>query len=218
MNDKKAKFVMAGRGSDADYLAFSSEVGRRIYASQLDRRICERLGIYTVSHLTEMPTLLPQGLTEMGTPYYLIEASENHFELAKLWQETKLEACLWLSVEQIISERLRPFPKADFERFGDRNWLGDVSKVWFDKLGTNIDVQAMELSENDGLDVSVDNIVEFVKVYKPNSYKNAACLRKEAIEARWFEVVGFRIKDYYVEHLLKMCEYVPCFSNVECPF
>ncbi|GAB3936964.1 hypothetical protein [Larkinella terrae] len=78
-----------------------------------------------------------------------------------------------------------------------------MSRGWFKKTGRNIDVQVEEINAIAPAQVSIDAILEFVRTYKPNSYKSPALLIREQLEDRFKELTGFRIKDYYVDHLLR---------------
>ena len=199
------------------YKVYATQVGQRMHINALDKIICEKSGVYSVAHLAMKPTSLPLGISESEVVEYILNHSENAYEIAQIWKECKQNAEQWHCKESAIAAMLMCFPRSDFERFGDRNRLIDVSKRWFDEQGINIDVQAMVITENVGFEIEIQDIIDFVMTWRPSRYINPAQLLVRRIEARWFELVGFRIKDYYVEHLTKMC----CFESVEreyCPF
>lgn len=82
-----------------------------------------------------------------------------------------------------------------------------MSKGWFNKEGVALDVQAQEMNSLFFVEeeISIDDIIDFVRTYKRHGYKSSATKLVERIEERFKECAGFQIKDYYVEHLLKSC-------------
>ncbi|MVM36492.1 hypothetical protein GO730_00530 [Spirosoma sp. HMF3257] len=110
------------------------------------------------------------------------------------------------SKEGAINDALRPFPKADFERWGDKNWLSDVSNAWFDKEGINLDVQAMEISEYYNGDVTVDELIEYVRAWKPGKYRTIYRRQLDELENRWFDLFGFKVNKRYAESLTGLIE------------
>lgn len=201
-----------------DYIEFSKRTARKVTISRYDTDICTKFRIYTISHLTNFPTELPDlGINEQEYTDYLFENTKNPYEIAKLWLCLKGDAEGFVSNETIIAEHLPAFPKEDFERWGDKNWLTDVSKTWFKKDSINLDVKVEEINTQVGSSITVDECIEFVKKYRPNTYKNPIQLKKEELEARFKEITGFNIKDYYAEHLIKSCEF-SILDTTEVPF
>jgi hypothetical protein len=130
-------------------------------------------------------------------------------ELAQLWKISKAESDSWMCKKSIIDEFLTPFPKENFEQHGDKNWLPDVSKSWFDKKGLKLDTQIKEMNSvhsfEEELAIGFDDVIEFVRSYKRNEYRNPEWMRMKEIEARFKELTTFQLKEYYVEHLEKAC-------------
>lgn len=191
-----------------DYIEFSRRTARKVAISRCDQEICEIFNIYTVSHLAQLVTELPDlGIDELEYQAYLIDNSKNPYEIAKLWQKAKSDAESWVSVESIINEYLSAIPKEDFERWGDKNCLSDVSNRWFKKDSINIDVKVEEINAQSGIQITIEDCIDFVKRFRPNGYKNPMQIQKELLENRFKEMVGFNLKDYYAEHLIKSCEF-----------
>ena len=200
----KERFLTATGKTESDYQAWASQVGRQMHINSLDRLICAKLGIYTVAHLPQLPTVLPEDMWEENqVDEYLIANSVNPFELAKLWRYYHNEARMYVSVDSVLAEYLNPFPKTDFEKMGDANHLPDVAKAWFKKAGTNLDVQVDEINEVAPILVTIDDVLAFVRSHKPGCYQSPAQILVEQIEVRFKDVTTFRIKDYYAEHLLR---------------
>ena len=204
MGKNLEKFLQKTGNTEPAYKSWATQVGQKMHINASDAIICQKCNIYTVAHLPQMPTNIPFGLSEIDLNQYIFKHSNNPYEIAQLWQETSHNANHHLWKEGVIAAMLLPFPKADFERFGDKNLLPDVSKKWFNPQGTNIDVQAMQISENCAADVTVQEIIDFVLAWKPACYQNPAQLFLLQIEARWFGLFGFKIKEYYANHLAKM--------------
>lgn len=190
--------------NEQEYQAWASQVGRQMHINTLDRMICAKLGIYTVAHLPQLPTRIPELMwDEAQIDEHLLAESENPLELAKLWKHYRNEARLFVSVESVLDEYLNPFPKGDFERWGDAHCLDSVNKKWFKKSGTNLDVQVDEINEVAPIKVTLDDIILFVQRWKPGTYQSPAQNMLERIEERFKELTSFRIKDYYADHLLR---------------
>ena len=198
------RFMAATGKTEKDYQAWASQVGRQMHINTLDRMICAKLGIYTVAHLPQLPTRIPEIMwDERQIDEHLLAESENPLELAKLWKHYRNEARLFVSAESVLDEYLNPFPKMDFERWGDANCLDGVDKKWFKKSGTNLDVQVDEINEVAPIRITLDDVVAYVQRWKPGSFQSDAQNMVERIEERFREVTTFRIKDYYADHLLR---------------
>ncbi len=191
--------------TEEDYLAFAARTARRVTLSRFDQEICDRLGIYSIAHLGYVTTPLPIVIQENEVDDYLLEHSVNPLEIVQMWQKAKGDATFYQSKESIIDEYLKPFPKESFERFGDKNWLSDVNKGWFNRNGLALDVHVQEMNTMYELDITTDDVIEFVRLYKPNSYKSPALLRLEQIEDKFKELTSFQLKEYYAEHLMLSC-------------
>ena len=200
----RERFIQATGKTESEYQAWASQVGRQMHINTLDRLICAKVGVYTVAHLAQLPTELPEDLHEESrVDEFLIANSENPLELAKLWKYYHNEAGMYLSAETVLAEYLNPFPKTDFERWGDANHLDGVAKQWLRKGGVNLDVQLQEINEVAPIMVSMDDVIAYVLKWKPGRFKSAVQETLEQVEERFKEVTTFRIKDYYADHLLR---------------
>lgn len=207
--------------SEQDYIEFSKRTARKVAISKCDSELCEKLGIYTIAHLAHLPTEHPdEYMEEHEFEKYLLENSKNPYELAKIWLKLKADAESYVDVESMLNLYLPAFPKEDFERWGDKNCLSNVSKAWFRKEAIHLDVKVEEFNTNKhiGLTITVQDCIDFVMKYKPNAYKNPIQVQKEGIEERFKEIAGFSLKDYYAEHLIKSCEFCSIEILDEVPF
>jgi hypothetical protein len=197
--------------NEAAYVEFAKRTARKVTISRLDQEICENLRIYAIAHLAFLPTDVGDAvlMSEHEFENHVILTSKNPYELAKVWLKLKADSESYVSVESVLNEYLPPFPKEDFERWGDKNCLSDVSKSWFHSKCMHLDVKVAELNSNTqiGIQVSIEDCIDFVRKFKPNTYKNPVQLQKEVVESRFKEIAGFNLKDYYAEHLIKSCEF-----------
>ena len=213
------RFIAATGKSEKDYYTWASEVGRKMHINKLDALVCAKLDLYTVAHLAYRSTQLPEGISLSEADDYLITHSTNPYELAKLWTAARTNAESWVSKESILADHLKAIPKADFETHGDPNHLVDVSRSWFRKDAVNLDVQLMEINDMHLYAewITVQEAIDFIMKYRPGSYKNPSQRILERIEVRFKSVTTFHIKEYYVQHLIRMCELEPIDVN-ELPF
>ena len=209
------RYIEATGKSETEYNKWAKEVGKKMHIGTLDRLVCEKFGVYVISQLSLLPSELPENI-DFNDSSEIIDNTRNPYELAKMWQDTKANADNWVCKNSVLAEKLNAFPPEDFERWGDKNCLSNVSKKWFDKNAIHLDVAVETINTEASIKVSIDDMIEFVKAYKPNCYKNPMQLMQERIEARFKEVTTFRIKDYYVDHLVKACEFQP--DTTKSPF
>lgn len=212
------RFILATGRTALEYQEWASRVGRQMHINTLDRLVCAKLNLYTVAHLNQLPTELPEGLYEVADQdAFLIENSENPLELARLWKHFRNEAGMYVSAESVLAEYLNPFPKTSFERWGDPNNLDSVGKSWFRKSGTPLDVQVDEINEVAPIRVTLDDVIYFVMRWKLGAYQSPAAFQMKRIEERFKELTTFRIKEYYADHLIASAT-LSLPSLVEVPF
>lgn len=202
------RFLEATGKTQQDYFKWATEVGRRMHINKLDALVCAKMEVYAVSHLVNRPTVIPDGLAMGEVDEYLMAHSENPFELATLWIKTKADAENWVSKESILNEWLTGIRKEDFEHYGDKNHAGDVSKKWWVKDSVALDAKLHEINDMQLLNAEItsEDAIDFIKANKPGTWKNPAHEMVQRIEERFKQATTFRIKDYYVEHLLKSCQ------------
>ena len=78
------RFIQKYQGTtEVDYVEFSKRTARKVVVSRFDDDICERLNIYSVSHLAHITTQIPEGVWMEQNEYehYLINNSRNPFEI-----------------------------------------------------------------------------------------------------------------------------------------
>ena len=168
------RFLEATGKTEKDYYTWATEVGRRMHINKLDGLVCAKLDVYTVAHLANRPTLLPEGMPESEVDEFLAIHSENPYELAMLWKKVKADAESWVSKEAVLNEWLTGIQKADFERWGDRTHAADVSKKWWCADAAGLDTKVQEINEMCLLmeEVTIGDAIDFIQAYKPSGYRS----------------------------------------------
>jgi hypothetical protein len=83
-----------------------------------------------------------------------------------------------------------------------------VSRKWWKAEATSLDGVLHEINDMELLneEISFEDAIEFIKSYKPGGYVNPVWGLVARVERRFKEVTTFRLKSYYVDHLLNMCQ------------
>ncbi|MFD2934597.1 hypothetical protein [Spirosoma flavum] len=81
-----------------------------------------------------------------------------------------------------------------------------MANSWFHKEGTNLDVQAMEISEQYNGEVTVNDLVNYVRTWKPGKYRTVYRRQLDEIEGRGFDLFGFKLNKRYAESLTALIE------------
>jgi hypothetical protein len=190
-----------------DYVKFSRRTAQKVAISRNDTAICKLFNLHTIAHVNFLNAVLPDHV-DLRNPNEIVDATTNPYELAKMWIMCNIEARDYTSTETIINENVFEIRKECFERWGDKNWLSDVSKKWFDDNAVQLDVKIEIINENNSMELTIDDIIEFVRKYKPGKYLNPQQELLQRIEEQFKAVCGFNLKDYYADHLIKCCEFV----------
>ena len=201
-----------------DYVSFARATARKVQVSRMDQVVCEISKIYAVNHLVHIQEEIEFYMTEMEVKEHLLDVSVNAYQLAMIWKELKADADGYYSKMCVIDEFLGQFTKASFERFADVNWSKDVHRGWFSEKALGLDVQLQEMNSSSGFVIVMDDLIDFVKTYRRNEYVSCARKKQKFLEEKWKSLFGFNIRDYYVEHLIKVCEFVGVTDDVEVPF
>jgi hypothetical protein len=190
-----------GLGLDA-YYEWAKLCGQRASHSYKDRQICGLLNLESIEDLQTYKPIDCEGLNTIAElNQFILTECENPAELAASYLEILDIVDVDTSIDGLIDAHLTLTTKSSFERWGDVNRLSDVSPSWLEKTGTPLDVQAMNISETVGREITENDIVEYLTTYRKNKYKSTYELIIEEYEARFEQLVGFRITEKYAEHL-----------------
>ncbi|WP_019986299.1 hypothetical protein [Rudanella lutea] len=197
----KSNFFQRNEGAtEEDYNRFASQVGQRIDNSHKHQQLL-RFAMQFIP-----VTIIPAFIEPHEAGDLVRTSSQNPMELATIYLELLAEERNDFSKEGAINEHLRPFPKENFERWGDKNWLTDVAKSWFHAEGTPLDVQAMEISDYYNGEVTENDLIEFVIQWKPGKYRTVHRRQLDDLEKRWLELFGFKLSKRYAEALVGLIE------------
>ncbi len=197
----KATYLQRHQGAtEADYASFSTNVGHKIDNSHKHQQLLR----FAMKFMP--PTVIPEFFEPSEADDLLRTTSEHPLELAKIYLDLLLEERNDYSMEGAINDCLRPFPKDDFLRWGDKNWLSDVASSWFHKEGIALDAQAMEISEYFSGEVTENDLIEYVRMWKPGRYRTVFRRQLDELESRWFNLFGFKLSRKYAESLTSLIE------------
>jgi hypothetical protein len=192
-------------GSEVDYVAFAKRTAQKVTISRLDTALCEKFNVYSIAHLAYIDYLLPD-FVDLADPAKIIAATNNPYELAKMWEDVRHDAESYVDKNTVINDSFHGLKESDLERWGDKNW--NISKKWFYADAIALDVKVEALTAENGIEISIDDVLDFVKSYKPGGYINPRKQLLNEIESKFKEICGFSIKPYYSEHLIKSCEFL----------
>jgi hypothetical protein len=195
MSSKTNYFQRNEGATEEQYNQFSANVGHKIDTSHKHQQLL-RFAMQFIP-----ATVIPDFFEPAEAEDLLRTTSEHPLELAKIYLSLLAEERNDFTKEGAINEHLRPFPKTDFERWGDKNWFTDVSNAWFHKEGTPLDVQAMEISEAYNGEVTENDLIEYVRQWKPGRYRTVYRRQLDDLENRWFDLFGFKLSKRYAESL-----------------
>lgn len=168
---KKAKYeaYYSGKMSEKEYEKYSVEVGNKIYFNSGLNKLKKHYSA--------------EQITELILTYLACNGMENEE----------------FSTSKIISESLTKFPQANFERFGDRNYITkEIKRTYFDNSGCPIDVQADSISNTYGVEITVQDIVDFVCQYPKREFLTKADEERNTLVQITFEQTGFKLSGKFV--------------------
>ncbi|MFN3588842.1 MAG: hypothetical protein ACK4UP_05625 [Spirosomataceae bacterium] len=194
------RFIERTGGTEADYYAWAKECGIRGSNNAKDRQLVAKLGIKAIEDLKTYRVLefMPEG-DVFTLADYILNHCENpadiaacYFELAGYDAQTK---------ESFIAENIRATTKESFVRFSDKNHVSSISPSYLKKDGTPLDIQAMSMSITLGIEVTENDLVEFILAHKWGTYKGKTKDMQAKMKAKVEAISGFAVTEKYMEHL-----------------
>jgi hypothetical protein len=202
-----SQFIDRTNGTEQDYQKWATECGIKASHSYKDRQLCEKFEVSAVAEFASWKPMNLEGCKTWKKVHdRILEECENPADLAACYLELIGDVKADYSKAGFLNENLSPFPRMSFINFGDKNWISDVSAAWFAANGVALDVQAMELSGMFGKEISVDDIIGFVRDFRKGKYKSAYEVYLKRYEERWLDWCGFRLTRKYAEHLRSILE------------
>lgn len=120
-----------------------------------------------------------------------------------------------------IARLLRRFPEASFLRFGDKNQISAKAlERYCDPNGEPIDAQAINISELSGLEISEEDIVQFVIQHPKGTHTFKPESLADRLAKRFAELTGMRLTPDFASELIKRIEHhqLNPSEKVELPF
>lgn len=196
------QFIDRTKGTEQEYKKWATECGIKASHSRNDRKLGEKFMVNSLAEFKTWEALDLEGCTSWKKVHNkILDECKNPADLAACYLELLNDTKADYSKAGFLNDNLSPFPRTSFIQFGDKNWISDVSSAWFQNDGVSLDVQAQELSGMFGKEISIDDIICFVRDFRKGKYKSAYQIYLERYEERWLELVGFKISKKYAEHL-----------------
>lgn len=145
---------------------------------------------------------LIQGLKSITTRYKKIPHHQNPFILAGEFMDILAANASEGTASYILSENISKFPQRDFIRFGDKNWLRDVSRSWFSDNGVNLDVQIDIINGVHGKEFTESDVIDHVRQYKPGDYFRPLQGEITSLTNEFSRLFGFKLTVAYAKFLL----------------
>ena len=202
-----SQFIDRTNGTEADYQKWATECGIKASHSYKDRQLGDKFMVNSLAEFSTWEALNLEGCTSWKKVHNkILEECENPADLAACYLELIADVKADYSKAGFLNNNLSPFPRTSFINFGDKNWVTDVSAAWFDTNGVALDVQAMELSGMFGKEISIDDIIGFVRDFRKGKYRSAYEIYLKRYEERWMDWCGFKLTRKYAEHLRDILE------------
>jgi hypothetical protein len=134
------------------------------------------------------------------------DISENPAEVATTWKAVKERSKVAdNSKDGIIAYALSGFPSENLTRYGDRKAIQGQQQIYAkytEDGGVPIDTQAQEMSEDSGIEITPQDIIDFV-MSNPNGKESYSPGAKElgALKDRFRELTGLELTAEYAEKL-----------------
>ncbi|HLO43925.1 MAG TPA: hypothetical protein VK175_06295 [Leadbetterella sp.] len=189
---------------EAAYYKWASECGDKASINAKDRKLCEKYGLESIAELVDYkPMYFDDDMTLSAEELsgFVLDNCQNPAEMAAAYLEVARQWKDYEDKNDFIEANLSKFPKASFERWSDKNLIGQVSGSWFDSKGIPLDVQAEAMTEAFYVEISIQDIVEHITTYKRGKYVNT---QKTLVRMYWDkteELCGFKVNEKYMEHL-----------------
>lgn len=158
---------------------------------------------------------LIKGLKTITGKYKKIPHDQNPFILAREFMDILTANDSEGTKSYILSENISKFPQGDFIRFGDRNWLKDVSRSWFSEAGTRLDVQVDIMNGVHGKEFTTSDIIDHVREHKPGEYIKPLQDEINSVTLEFSRLFDFKLTPAYARFLLGI-EFNP--KNKNLPF
>lgn len=155
-----------------------------------------------------------ENIPEMRSPEalydYISQNSKSPLEVIEAYQVAKRDSVGGMAdyKEEVINDYLDKVKRSSFVRFDDANNItGQIQRSYFSDAGVGLDEIAQEASEASGIEVTEEDIAEFIKKYPSkkgkNSYEAATKERQpeyiDKLKGRFYNLTGFDLTEKVVD-------------------
>lgn len=154
------------------------------------------------------------GMNEKEVAREIADSSRNPEEIAEAYLIELIrerDTTSNYSKEGVIANNLNPFPLWGIDRFGDRNHLEGQKQIllnYVSKKGTPIDTQAQALSEDFGMEITPEDIYDFVTSH-PSGAQTFFTSNENVsrLQERFAELTGVTLDEEYAKELTGFADY-----------
>jgi len=187
------KFLLKNPGkTESDYREWATNCGKAGFESRMDRAV-----LLALAQCRWKNTFGASSREEYHQN--LVQYSKNPLEIMQHYLNLHRERPDEFSKGFVIETFLQPFPKKDYERWGDKNNMRQVARKWFDANGVHLDVQCIALCEYFNNEITEEDVIEHI-TSEPYRTENEKWIQD--VEQMWKATYGFKITREYAEGIL----------------
>lgn len=208
--DKKKAFMeRTGLGEDAYYAHSRKVCGKRHFNMRVSQLLAVS-GFNPIAFLEVQITAFDPDEPENEKDHllWLVQDCENPMKVLKGYLDYYHNEDHLQELDAHIAELLRSFPEASFRRFGDINQVDQKKffKRYCDEKGMPIDVQAMEMSEITGKEITPQDIADFAIAHPKGAQSYKVVTWADRLAERYFFLTGNKLNYDFARQLLRMME------------
>lgn len=202
--DKKRGFMTRTGKDESAYYAHSRRVCEKRYYNEKIDEVLSYFAFSELEFLALMECLVrpPQGVTEQEYVKWVIENIRCPIRLMREYLNHR-NSGYELTKDYTIATYLRSFPKESFHRFSDRNHGTPSLYKWYcSENGTPLDLQAVDLSEVGGMEITEQDIVDFALAHPKGQHTYRKRTVPEAIAWAYYQLTGKKLSEKFAEFFI----------------
>jgi len=222
--DKKKAFMARTGKTEAEYYAHSKRVCNKRHFNIRVSQLLACSGFNPIQYLEQQMTAFspdePQEAKDQLL--WLAQDCEQPIKVLRGYLEIYFSEDHKNTKESHIAGQLRSFPEASFRRFGDINQVEPKKffKLYADEKGMPIDVQAMEMSEISGMEITPQDIADFAIAHPKGAHTYKAVSWADRLAERYYFLTGNKLTYEFAKQLSRMIEQKDNLNltDANCPF
>ncbi len=194
--DKKKQFMERTGKTEEEYYRHSKKVCEKRHFNMRITTLLKCYGFEPLKFMEEKSADLQpkEPLLDRDHALWLVQDCRCPVTLLNAYLTYYSDDSHEFTKEAHIARLLRKFPEESFRRFGDINLVDKkFFKIYANERGMAIDVQAMEMSEISGLEITEQDIVDIYgcpsqgqELYKPVTMR-------EKLQMAYYQVTGMSL-------------------------